>query len=155
MLIRSGVILGITVIGFAVAQPLGVGMDFIAMVGGTAALLFAGRSVEDAISKVNWTVILFFTGLFVIIACVEATGVLERLSESVVALSGGRPVLLIPILTSFSALASGIVDNIPVAATLIPIVRHIGASPSNRFGGRWCWDVTWAETRPRSAPSPA
>lgn len=126
VLIRSAIILGLTVIGFAVAQPLGVGMDFVAMVGGTAALLFAGRGVEDTIAKVNWTVILFFTGLFVIIACVEATGALEMLAEVVIALSGQRPVMLVPILTMFSAVASAIVDNIPVAATLIPIVRHIG-----------------------------
>ncbi|MEM9656754.1 MAG: SLC13 family permease, partial [Planctomycetota bacterium] len=72
VLIRSAVILGMTVVGFALAQPLGVGMDFVAMLGGTAALLFADRNVEESIAKVNWTVILFFTGLFVIIACVEA-----------------------------------------------------------------------------------
>ncbi len=126
ILIRSAVILGLTVIGFAFAQPLGVGMDFVAMTGGTAAMLFGNRSVEDTIAKVNWTVILFFTGLFVIIACVEATGALEVLSELVISLSGGRRILLVPILTMFSAVASSIVDNIPVAATLIPIVRHIG-----------------------------
>jgi Na+/H+ antiporter NhaD/arsenite permease-like protein len=128
MLVGSAVILGLTVIGFALAQPLGVGMDFVAMVGGTVALLCGGRSVEDAIAKVNWTVILFFLGLFVIIACVEATGALNALAEMVVALSGQRTVLLVPILMGFSAVASAIVDNIPVAATLIPIVRHIGGT---------------------------
>lgn len=126
VLVRSAVILALTVVGFAVAQPLGVGMDFIAMVGGTAALVFAGKSVEDAIAKVNWTVILFFTGLFVIIACVEATGALDRLAELVVQMSGGRPMLQVVMLTVFSAGSSAIVDNIPVAATLIPIVQHIG-----------------------------
>lgn len=126
VLVRSAVILALTVVGFALAQPLGVGMDFIAMVGGTAALVFAGKSVEDAIAKVNWTVILFFTGLFVIIACVEATGALDRLSELVVQMSGGQPILLVVMLTVFSAGSSAIVDNIPVAATLIPIVQNIG-----------------------------
>lgn len=127
ILIRSALILGLTIVGFAFAQPLGVGMDFIAMVGGTAALLFAGKNVEDAISKVNWTVILFFTGLFVIIASVEATGALEKLSEMVVATAGESPWRLIPIVAIFAAVASAIVDNIPVAATLIPVVRHIGS----------------------------
>jgi len=128
VLIRSAVILVLTVIGFALAQPLGVGMDFIAMVGGTAALIFAGKSVDDAIGKVNWTVILFFTGLFVIIACVETTGALDELSKIVISLSGGENERLIPILTVFSAVASSIVDNIPVAATLIPIVKQVGAT---------------------------
>ena len=126
VLFRSVLILTLTVVGFALARLLNVGVDFVAMVGGTAALLFAGKTVEDAISKVNWTVILFFTGLFVIVSCVEATGALERVAELVVALSGKQPRLLVPLLTAFAAVSSAFVDNIPVAATLIPIVRHIG-----------------------------
>lgn len=130
VLIRSAIILVLTVIGFALAQPLGVGMDFIAVAGGVAALLFAGRGVEDSIAKVNWTVILFFLGLFVIIGCVKATGALSWLAGQVVDLSGGRVDALVPLLTAFSAVSSSIVDNIPVAATLIPIVSQIGDGPT-------------------------
>ncbi|MBW3542229.1 MAG: ArsB/NhaD family transporter [Planctomycetes bacterium] len=128
ILLRSGLILGLTVVGFALAQVLGVGMDFIAMCGGTAALLFAGKSVEDTIGKVNWTVILFFLGLFLIIGCVEATGALTWLADRVVSLSGGRMTALIPLMGGFAAVASAIVDNIPVAATLIPIVQSVSGS---------------------------
>lgn len=128
VLLRSAIILLATVIGFASAQLLGVGMEFIAMAGASAALLFAGKGVEDAIHKVNWTVILFFLGLFAIIGCVEHTGALNLISMQVIALSGGRLQALVPLLCVFSAGASAIVDNIPVAATLIPIVQSIGAS---------------------------
>ncbi|MCO6044687.1 ArsB/NhaD family transporter [Aeoliella sp. ICT_H6.2] len=126
VLIRSAIILLITVVGFALAQQLGVGMDFIAIAGGTAALLFAGKSIEDSIAKVNWTIILFFLGLFLIIGCVKATGALSWLAEQVVDLSNGSTGLLVALLTIFSAVASAIVDNIPVAATLIPVVDQIG-----------------------------
>ena len=125
VLTRSAVILLATVAGFVFAQQLGVGMDFVAMVGATAALLFAGKGVEDAIHKVNWTVILFFMGLFIIIGCVKQTGALSWVAQQVIELSGNRLALLVPLLGSFSAAASSIVDNIPVAATLIPIVRDI------------------------------
>ncbi|MBB3209822.1 Na+/H+ antiporter NhaD/arsenite permease-like protein [Rhodopirellula rubra] len=125
VLFRSATILIATVCGFALAQPLGVGMDFIAMVGATAALLFSGKGVEDAIGKVNWTVILFFMGLFVIIGCVKETGALKWVAEQVIAFSGNQIALLIPLMGVFSAVASSIVDNIPVAATLIPIVQDI------------------------------
>jgi Na+/H+ antiporter NhaD/arsenite permease-like protein len=128
VLVRSAVILLLTVLGFVFAQQLGVGMDFIAMVGATAALLFAGKGVEDAIHKVNWTVILFFMGLFVIIGCVKETGALKLVARQVIDISGNRMELLVPLLGGFSAVASSIVDNIPVAATLIPIVRDISAS---------------------------
>ncbi|KAA1261849.1 Arsenical pump membrane protein [Rubripirellula obstinata] len=125
VLYRSGLILMATVVGFVFAQQLGVGMDFVAMVGATAALLFAGKGVEDAIGKVNWTVIMFFMGLFVIIGCVKQTGALGVVAQQVVELSGNDLRLLIPLLGGFSAVASSIVDNIPVAATLIPIVKDI------------------------------
>jgi len=125
VLLRSGLILLATVFGFVFAQQLGVGMDFIAMVGATDALLFAGKGVEDAIHKVNWTVIMFFMGLFVIIGCVKQTGALSWVAAQVIAISDNQMSLLIPLLGVFSAVASSIVDNIPVAATLIPIVRDI------------------------------
>ncbi|QDT07009.1 Arsenical pump membrane protein [Rubripirellula lacrimiformis] len=128
VLYRSGSILMATVVGFVFAQQLGVGMDFIAMVGATAALLFAGKGVEDAIGKVNWTVIMFFMGLFVIIGCVKQTGALAFVAQQVIAVSDNRMELLIPLLGVFSAVASSIVDNIPVAATLIPIVQDISGN---------------------------
>jgi Na+/H+ antiporter NhaD/arsenite permease-like protein len=140
ILLRSGIILMATVLGFAFAQLLGLGMDFIAMAGGTAALLFAGKGVEDAISKVNWTVILFFMGLFLIIGSVKATGALDVLSQQVVAVSDGNINVLIALLTVFSAFASSIVDNIPVAATLIPIVQNISGGGSIAAEPLW-WSL--------------
>jgi Na+/H+ antiporter NhaD/arsenite permease-like protein len=127
VLLRGGVILASTVLGFIFAQQLGVGMDFVAMVGATAALLFAGKGVEDAINKVNWTVILFFMGLFIIIGCVKQTGALAWVAQQVIDFSDNRMELLIPLMGGFSAVASSIVDNIPVAATLIPIVNDISS----------------------------
>ena len=137
VLFRSGTILFLTVLGFVFAQQLGVGMDFVAMVGATAALLFAGKGVEDAIGKVNWTVILFFMGLFIIIGCVKQTGALAWVAQQVVELSGNRLALLVPLLGVFAAVASSIVDNIPVAATLIPIVKDIAGDGSVPIEPLW------------------
>ncbi|OYP29453.1 transporter [Rhodopirellula sp. MGV] len=137
VLVRSATILLLTVVGFVFAQQLDVGMDFIAMVGATAALVFAGKGVEDAIHKVNWTVILFFMGLFIIIGCVKQTGALAWVAQQVVQLSDNKMVLLVPLLGVFSAIASSIVDNIPVAATLIPIVKDIAADPSVSIETLW------------------
>jgi Na+/H+ antiporter NhaD/arsenite permease-like protein len=70
-------------------------------------------------------VILFFMGLFVIIGCVKETGALAWVAQQVIAISDNQLHWLVPLLGIFSAVASSIVDNIPVAATLIPIVRDI------------------------------
>ena len=143
VLIRSAAILALTVLGFAFATTLGLGVDYVAMAGGVLSLLFAGKGVEDAIGKVNLTVILFFTGLFLVIGCVEATGALEWLAGQVVNLSGGKLTLLVPLLAVFSAVTSAIVDNIPVAATLIPIVESVGAEPGTPIEPLW-WTLILA-----------
>ena len=143
VLVRSAIILALTVVGFAFATTLGVGVDYIAMAGGTLALVFAGKGVEDAIGQVNLTVILFFTGLFLVIGCVEATGALEWLAGQVVKLSGGELPKLVPLLAVFSAVASAIVDNIPVAATLIPIVESVGAGAGTPIEPLW-WTLILA-----------
>ncbi|GIW78697.1 MAG: transporter [Gemmatales bacterium] len=126
LFIRSAIILGGTIVGFALAESLRVGMDFIAFCGGTAALLFSGIYPDEAIKKVNWTVILFFVGLFVIIGAVRESGLLTVLAHNMVAVFGGNPTLLMMVMAIFVLVLSGIVDNIPVAATLIPIVRAMG-----------------------------
>ena len=123
---RCAMILLATVAGFATAQAMGVGLDLIAMAGGAAALLLSGFDTETAIRRVKWPLIVFFVGLFTLIGCVQATGLLAKLAAGIEALSGGSPLATTMILGVFVLVLSGIVDNIPVAATLIPIVVAMG-----------------------------
>lgn len=120
---RCAAILGGTILGFASAQRLGVGIDFVAFCGATAALLLSGISPDEAIKKVNWSLILFFIGLFVIIGSVQETGLLDWQARQMIELSGGNPTVTMLLMAAFVLVLSGLVDNIPVAATLIPIVR--------------------------------
>lgn len=124
---RSAGILGATILGFASAQRLGIGTDFVAFCGGTAALLFSGIHPDEAIRKVNWSLILFFVGLFVIIGAVQETGLLDWQARQMLALAGGDPVTTMLLIAIFVLLLSGVLDNIPVAATLIPLVRSLEA----------------------------
>ncbi len=124
---RCAGILVLTILGFALASTLNVGLDFIAMCGGGAALFFSGNDPEDAIKMVKWPVILFFIGLFVIIGSVEASGLLAITANSLVTISGGKPIIAMLIIIVFTLLVGGVVDNIPTAATLIPVVRSMEA----------------------------
>ncbi len=120
---RTAAILGLTIIGFALAQTLNVGLDYIAFCGGVAALLFSGFPPEQAIAKVKWPIILFFIGLFVLIGTVQETGLLTLLAGGIYDLAGGRMMPGIAMITPFVFVTAGIVDNIPVAATMIPVVN--------------------------------
>lgn len=124
---RSAIILGTTILGFAFARTLGVGLDFIAFAGGTLALLLSGIYPDEAIKKINWSLILFFVGLFIIIGAVQETGLLDWQAKQMLRMSGGSPLGTLLIIGVFVLLLSGVMDNIPVAATLIPIVRSMEA----------------------------
>ncbi|MFK7740241.1 MAG: SLC13 family permease [Planctomycetota bacterium] len=119
---RSAGLLLLTIAGFASAQAFGVGLDFVAMAGGAAAILFSGQNPEEAVKKVNWTVIVFFIGLFVMIGTVEHSGLLQQAAGLLSDVSGGNVHVASIVLVIFTAVTSGIMDNIPVAATMIPIV---------------------------------
>ncbi len=123
---RSAVILLLTTIGFATAQTMHIGLDLVAMTGGVAALLFSGFDTEKAIKKVKWPLVVFFIGLFVIIGAVQESGLLVKLAGGIEALSGGSGTAMMLIMAVFVLVLSGIVDNIPVAATLIPITIAMG-----------------------------
>ncbi|GIX05508.1 MAG: transporter [Planctomycetaceae bacterium] len=125
LFVRCAVLLGLTILGFALAQPLRLGLDYVAFAGGTAALLLSGIHPDEAIKKVNWTMILFFVGLFVIIGAVQETGLLDWQARQMLAWSGGSQPTTLLMLAVFVLVLSGIVDNIPVAATLIPVVRAL------------------------------
>ncbi|MCA9320918.1 MAG: transporter, partial [Planctomycetes bacterium] len=86
---RSALILLATIVGFATAQSMGVGLDLIAMAGGCAALLLSGFDTEKAIKTVKWPLIVFFVGLFTIIGAVQATGLLAKMAGGIDALAGG------------------------------------------------------------------
>ncbi|MBA3590581.1 SLC13 family permease [Methylibium sp.] len=120
---RSAAILGATIVGFALAQALGVGLDFIAFSGAVAALLFSGFPPDEAIKKVKWPIILFFVGLFVLIGTVQETGLLTLMAGGIYDLAGGQMAPVIAMITPFVFVTAGIVDNIPVAATMIPVVN--------------------------------
>ena len=120
---RAAIILGLTIVGFALAQTLDVGLDYIAICGGIGALLFSGFPPDEAIGKVKWPIILFFIGLFVLIGTVQDTGLLTLLAGGIYDLADGRMTVVIALLTPFVFVTAGIVDNIPVAATMIPVVN--------------------------------
>ena len=80
---------------------------------------------------VEWVTIFFFVGLFMVVAGVEAAGVLKWLAEQLVAATGGNMVATAMAILWGSAILSAIVDNIPFVATMIPLIKNMAPA----FGG--------------------
>lgn len=95
---------------------------------GIVTLIAAGKDAMLLIKKVDYKTLLFFIGLFVVVGGLEQTGVLKVIADFIARVSGDNVMLMIAIVLWISAVASAFVDNIPFAATMIPIIKSLSAS---------------------------
>lgn len=95
---------------------------------GVVTLLTSGKAALELLKKVDYKTILFFIGLFVVVGGLEQTGVLKLMASFIGKISGGNIMLMIAIILWISAIASAFVDNIPFAATMIPIINSLAAT---------------------------
>jgi Na+/H+ antiporter NhaD/arsenite permease-like protein len=74
---------------------------------------------------VDWRTLFFFLGLFITVGGLEEAGVLEKLASFIGNAAGGNLFIAITMILWISAFASAVVDNIPFAATMVPVVRAL------------------------------
>ena len=124
LLVRAGAVCTATVIGFFLQQVTGLNPAIVALAGAAVAMLICGPEVEKVLHEVEWPTILFFVGLFVMVGALEATGFIELVAHSLASASGSLAGTAMIVMWG-SAFASGIVDNIPFTATMIPVVEGL------------------------------
>lgn len=127
LLIKSVVMIGLVVIGFMFHSSLGMESCTIALLAAVIMMIVGKQDVEDVIMGVEWSTILFFIGLFVVVGGMEETGVIDQLATLLIGMTGGNMVLTMLIILWVSAIVSSFLDNIPFVATLIPMILAIQA----------------------------
>ena len=91
-------------------------------------LITSGKAALTLLKKVDYVTLLFFIGLFIVVGGLEETGILEILAGFIGKVCGGNIHLMIAIILWVSAVASAFVDNIPFAATMIPVISNLAAA---------------------------
>jgi Na+/H+ antiporter NhaD/arsenite permease-like protein len=124
LLVRSGAIMGLTVIAFFLQQVTGFSPAIVALAGAAVAMLICGPEVEKVLHEVEWPTILFFVGLFVLVGTLEVTGFIALVAESLASASQSLAVTAMIVMWG-SGFASGIVDNIPFTATMVPVIQEL------------------------------
>lgn len=92
------------------------------------------KSVIEIIKGVDYKTLLFFIGLFVSVAGLEKTGVLNMIANFITSVSKGNVAVIVIVILWLSAITSAFVDNIPFAATMIPVIRAIAATEGMDIG---------------------
>jgi Na+/H+ antiporter NhaD/arsenite permease-like protein len=126
LLKKSLLILGLTILGFIFAPSLHLESATIALSGATLLLLITREEPEDILLAIEWPTIFFFVGLFVLVGGLEHAGVIEWVARKALALTAGALLPATMTVLWLSALASAFVDNIPFAATMIPLIQKMG-----------------------------
>jgi Na+/H+ antiporter NhaD/arsenite permease-like protein len=105
-------------------------------------LLVGGRETEAVVKKVDYDVLLFFIGLFIIVGGLEKTGVIGMLANGLVSIAAGNNAVLLSLLLWGSALVSGVIDNVPFALTMSYVIREISFVPSVLATSIMVWAVS-------------
>ena len=138
LLRKALLVLGATIGGFLLHRAVHLEPATVALTGAVVLLLWSGFSPRQALAEVEWTTLFFFIGLFIMVEGVVKVGLIDLLARRALALTGGELATASFLVLWLSTVLSGIVDNIPYTATMIPIVRELGAGEP---GGEPLW---WA-----------
>lgn len=128
LLVKCFIALGVTIGGLFLHQFVHVETAAVALTGAFLLLMMTGeRYLETALHKVEWMTLFFFIGLFVLVSGLVETGVIEKLAQQAMALTGGDLTATSILILWMSAILSAFVDNIPFVATMIPMIQEMGS----------------------------
>ncbi|MCR5778134.1 MAG: citrate transporter [Lachnospiraceae bacterium] len=119
----SAVIFFVAVVLLVTHAQTGLTVATIGLFIGVVTLLTSGKDAMVLLKKVDYDTLLFFIGLFVVVSGLEETGILEIIAGFIADISGDNAKMTVAIVMWVSAIASAFVDNIPFAATMIPVIR--------------------------------
>jgi Na+/H+ antiporter NhaD/arsenite permease-like protein len=140
MLKTSGTVLGLVILGFFLNPVLHIPVSWVALIGAVLMLLVTDpHELEEPLEKVEWTTLIFFAGLFVLIHSLQHLGVIGWIGDQVESAISFfeveyQFVAALVIILWVSAIASAFIDNIPYTITMIPVVLQISDSLSLDLG---------------------
>ncbi len=120
-------VLGLVVVLFFMHSSMHMPPSVVALIGAALAMILVNpkKDPQPILEKVEWSVLLFFAALFVIVGGLEHAGVLEVLASKIAGLAGGNVVFAAVSILWISAIMSAIVDNIPFTVAMIPVLTYL------------------------------
>ncbi|MGV9797750.1 SLC13 family permease [Mycobacterium sp. NPDC003449] len=141
LLVRSLLVLNVVIVGFALHSVLHVAPSIVALLGAGAMLLVTDVEVGEILPEVEWPTLVFFMGLFVMVAGLVHTGVIGALGSVAESAFGDNWFGAATALLFGSAVFGAFVDNIPYTATMTPVVEGMVAQTPDVETGQALW---WA-----------
>lgn len=126
--IVSTIIFLIAVVLLVTHAQTGLTVAFIGVIIAAITLITSFKHIKFILKKIDYKTLLFFIGLFIVVGGLEQTGVLKLIANFIEKICGGNFFAMILIIMWISAVASAFVDNIPFAATMVPVIKSLAAT---------------------------
>ncbi len=126
--IISTIIFLIAVVMLVTHAQTGLTVAFIGVFIAAITLITSYKNIGTILKKVDYKTLLFFVGLFVVVGGLEQTGILEKIASFIEKICDGNIIAMVFIIMWISAIASAFVDNIPFAATMVPVIKSLAAT---------------------------
>ncbi len=118
---------------FVFGEPLHLAPAIAAIIGAVAMLLWVHQDIQQMMGVVDWTTLVFFLALFMVIGAIEEVGLISLIASATGSLVRGNLNVALLVVVWVSALLSGVIDNIPFAAAMLPVVDFLSRTlPSAR-----------------------
>lgn len=124
----SCIIFALAVVLLVTHAQTGLTVAFIGVLIAVLTLVTSGKAIGSVLKKVDYKTLLFFVGLFVVVGGLEQTGILQIVANFIGKISGGNAMIMVAIIIWGSGIASAFIDNIPFAATMVPIISDLAGT---------------------------
>ena len=141
LLVRAMAVLGVVIVGFALHSVLHVAPSIVALVGAGAMLLVTDVDVAEVLPEVEWPTLVFFMGLFAMVAGLVHTASSAPSARRLSRPFGDNYFSRGHRAAVWSSIVGAFVDNIPYTATMTPVVEGMAAQAPDAETGRALW---WA-----------
>ena len=127
-LIKSLVCLVAALLMFVTQTITGLSPGVVALTVAMILFVITRMEIEQVLLEVEWSTLMFFAGLFILVGAMEQKGVIEWLAREIFLKAGSNPYIMTLMVLWVSGIASGFIDNIPFTITMIPIVHMMLAA---------------------------
>ena len=122
LLKKSLIMMVFILLGFMLHNVINMESSIVALTGASIMMIIGKQDVDEILAEIEWSTIVFFIGLFVIVGGLVEVGIIETLANDLIYATEGNQILTMILILWLSAIVSSFLDNIPFVATLIPLL---------------------------------
>lgn len=130
-------VLIIVIVLYLVHGMIGLEPPTVAFVGAALALVLIQPDIKDTLANVEWSVLLFYGSLFVLVGGLEAAGIIHLLAREFGLIAENYPLLAPLALIWLAGILSGVIDNVPLTIALIPVIQGLGSVHGIHLTSYW------------------